>query len=366
MADRSTPVEDCNGLERRQIAVALQGGGSHGGFTWGVLDRLLEEPSLQIVGISGTSAGAMNAGVLADGLRSGGEPSAQIKLRQFWESIGRLPGLASLAASPLQDKWHFDDNPLFLWFDMLSRIWSPYQTNPSNYNPLRGVLEAIDFEGLRNDIDAVPVFICATNVRTGLRRVFVKSELTPDVLLASACLPHVFQAVSIDGEDYWDGGYTGNPALGPLYLRTTATDVVVIGINPIVRDSVPKTARDIINRIDEISFNSTLMMELAAIAFAEELLASSSIHSRFRRLFIHGIGASSKLSAMGASSKLNNDLGFLNHLHQLGRQAAEDWIKRNLDAVGLRSTIDLSGLIPFNDDPITGVAAIKRKPSSKS
>jgi NTE family protein len=349
--------------EPHKIAVALQGGGSHGGFTWGVLDRLLEETSLRIVGVSGTSAGAMNAGALADGLRRGGPNAARASLQKFWESIGRLPGITTVGgslAAGRREKWHFDDNPMFLWFDMLSRIWSPYQTNPFDYNPLRGVLDNIDFEGLRNDENGIPIFICATNVRTGLRRVFVRSELTREVLLASACLPHMFQAVDIGGEHFWDGGYTGNPALGPLYLRTTATDVIVIGINPMIRDTLPNTARDIINRIDEISFNATFMMELGAIAFVEEVLAEATHTTRFRRLFIHGIGAGSQLSAMGASSKLNNSLAFLHHLHDLGRQAADSWIMENLDRVGISSTIDLTGLIPKNNDAITGPTALKR------
>jgi NTE family protein len=349
--------------EPRRVGVALQGGGSHGAFTWGVLDRLLEEPSIQIVGISGTSAGAMNAGVLADGLRRGGSSAARTWLRQFWENVGRLPGLAKFAipSGPFeQEKWHFDDNPMFLWFDLLTRIWSPYQINPLDYNPLRGVLDQIDFEALRNDVNGIPVFISATNVRTGLRRVFVNAELSVDVLLASACLPHLFQAVEIGGEHFWDGGYTGNPALGPIYIRTTATDVIVVGINPAVRDTVPNTARDIINRIDEISFNSTHMLELAAIALIEEILDSApTLSTRFKRLFIHSIGAGSKLSALGASSKMNNGPAFLHHLQGLGRQAADDWLKENLEAVGSRSTVDLSGLIPVNNNVVTGPVAMK-------
>ena len=346
---------------RRRVAIALQGGGSHGAFTWGVIDRLLLEQSLEIVGISGTSAGAMNAAVLADGLRRGGAAAAREALEHYWADVGRLPGLAAMPSPAIlgaSHVWHLDNNPFYLWADMLTRIWSPYQTNPFNINPLRKLLERIDFDGLRTDADAARVFICATNVRTGLRRVFGNAELSLDVLLASACLPHLYQAVEIGGESYWDGGYTGNPALAPLFLRTSATDVIVVGINPLVRPNIPKTARDIINRIDEISFNSTFMMELAAIAFVEDMVKSGIAQNRFRPLFVHGIGDDA-LAGFGASSKMNNDPGFLRHLHAIGWQAADSWLEENLDDVGSQSTIDLSGLVPPDDGPVMGPSIIK-------
>lgn len=259
-------------FEKRRIAVALQGGGSHGAFTWGMLDRLLEEPSFEIVGISGTSAGAMNAGLLADGLRCGGVARARVALRQYGEHIGHLAGYGSLLSLAPHRNWHLDHNPAYLWAGMLTQVWSPYQLNPSNHHPLRELLQQIDFEELRYDPSAARVFICATNVRTGLRRVFRNAELSVDVLLASACLPQLYQAVEIGEEFYWDGGYTGNPALAPLYLDTDATDLIVVGINPIERTAVPQTARGIIDRIGEISFNSTFMLELGAIAFVEHLI----------------------------------------------------------------------------------------------
>jgi len=339
--------------------VALQGGGSHGAFTWGVLDRLLEERAFEIVGISGTSAGAMNAGILADGLRRGGSSQARRALRHYWEDVGRLPGFASFS-SPKGGlpTWHLDHNPLYLWADMLTRIWSPYQTNPPNYNPLRRLLERIDFEGLRRDAEAARVFICATNVRTGLRRVFQNAELSLDVLLASACLPQIYQAVQIGEDFYWDGGYTGNPALAPLYLRTSATDVIVVGINPIERATVPQTARAIIDRIDEISFNSTFMLELAAIAFVEDLVRSAAAEAPFRLLHVHGIG-DEVLAAFGASSKMNNEWAFLQHLHEIGWQAADRWLTENRAAIGVRSTVDLSGLIPPKDGLLSGQNIIK-------
>jgi NTE family protein len=347
----------------RRIAVALQGGGSHGAFTWGVLDRLLREPDFEIVGISGTSAGAMNAAILADGLRRGGPTLARSALDAYWEDVGRLPGFAHFSLPPApgsQPDWHLDHNPLFLFHDMLRRIWSPYQTNPLDYSPLRALLERIDFDALRADASAARVFISATNVRTGLRRVFDNAELSIDALLASACLPQIQQAVEIDGEPYWDGGYTGNPALAPLYLRTTATDVIVVGINPIERADTPRTARAIIDRIDEISFNSTFMLELAAIAFVEDLIQAGGARAPFRRLHVHGIGDEA-LGSFGASSKMNNQREFLRHLHETGVRAADRWLANNADAVGMRSTLDLSGLVPPKDGALHGPSVIRQK-----
>ena len=345
----------------RRVAVALQGGGSHGAFTWGVLDRLLQEPDFEIVGISGTSAGAMNAGILADGLRRGGAAEARQALERYWKDVGSMPGYARIAppAFGANRSWHLDDHPIFLWHDMLTRIWSPYQTNPLNYNPLRGLLERIDFDGLRNDADAARVFICATNVRTGLRRVFENEELSAEVILASAALPQVYQAVEIDGEHYWDGGYTGNPALAPLYLHTTATDVIVVGINPVVRAEVPRSARAIIDRIDEIGFNSAFMAEVAAIAFIEDLMKSRPQDETFRRLYVHGIGDEA-LGAFGATSKMNNDPAFLRHLHALGAAATERWLAESRAAVGQRSTVDLSGLMPTRHGSLIGPSLIKQ------
>lgn len=348
--------------QRLRIAVALQGGGSHGAFTWGVLDRLLIEPDLDIVGISGTSAGAMNGAVLADGLR-GGRSEARASLASYWQDVGHLPGYANFELLPVPGaprSWHLDNSPMFLWMDLLTRIWSPFQTNPCNYNPLRALLERIDFEGLQRDQDAVRVFIGATNVRSGLRRVFDNSELSVDVLLASACLPLVYQAVEIGGEHYWDGGYTGNPPLAPLYLRTTATDVVVIGINPLRRADVPKTAREIISRIDEISFNSNFMAELAAIAFIEHSYGSVATEDGARRMFMHWINDNA-LDALRASSKMNNEPAFLEHLRKIGWSAAEQWLEANLRFVGKRSTVDLSGLLPLEDGRFTDPIGIRQR-----
>jgi NTE family protein len=327
-----------------------------------VLDRLLQEPGFEIVGISGTSAGAMNAGILADGLRRGGAAEAREALAHYWKDVGRFPGYTSFAPPAVPGAprtWNLERNPVFLGQEMLTRMWSPYETNPLNYSPLRSLLERIDFEGLRQDLRAPRVFICATNVRTGLRRVFENKELSADVLLASAALPQVYQAVEIDGEYYWDGGYTGNPALAPLYLSTQASDLIVIGINPIVRSEVPRTARAITDRIGEISFNSTFMGEVAAIAFFEELMQSRPADRRFRRLFVHGIGDDA-LGAFGASSKMNNHPDFLHHLREIGARTANRWLADHREAVGKRSTVDLSGLAPTRHGSLIGPSIIKQ------
>jgi NTE family protein len=225
MRERANTPDPRRALEKRRIALALQGGGSHGAFTWGVLERLLTEPSLEIVGISGTSAGAMNAGVLADGLRRGGAAQARLALQQYWHEVGHLPGYSSLWRLAQHHTWHLDHNPAYICASMLMHIWSPYQLNPSNYHPLRNLLQRIDFKGLRDDASVPRIFICATNVCTGLRRVFHNIELSVDVLLASACLPQLYQAVRVGEDFYWDGGYTGNPALAPPSIsgRTLAT-----------------------------------------------------------------------------------------------------------------------------------------------
>lgn len=346
----------------KQIALALQGGGSHGAFTWGVLDRLLEEPSLEIVAVSGTSAGAMNACVLAHGLR-GGAAVAREALRGFWESLGRTPGFATLRGSWMQAtrEWHLDNAPFFQWFNFWAQMLSPYQFNPFNIHPLRPLIEHIDFAALRSDPDAVRVFVGTTNVRTGRRRVFDNRELSADVLLASACLPLLFQAVEIDGEGYWDGGYTGNPAIEPLYQVTTATDLIVVGINPLSRDTLPRTAREIADRIDEVSFNSSFMLELSTIAFIDQLLDSKALDpSRFRPLLLHGIDGGAKLGKLGASSKMNNHPAFLRYLHGYGRAAADAWLESHLREVGRRSTVDLAELAPLRKDFHFGLATSPR------
>src|SRR6202022_3918352 len=238
------------------IDLALQGGGAHGAFTWGVLDRLLEEPQLQIEGISGPSAGAMNAAVLVHGHAAGGSKGAKAALEDFWRRVARAATFSPFRRSPLDilmGRWTLDNSPLFLALDLAARVFSPYVLNPRGANPMRDILtECVDFAHLEQS--PIRLFVTATNVRTGRGRVFQNAELTPDVLLASACLPTLFQAIEIDGEPYWDGGYSGNPTITPLIRECKSQDTILVQINPVEREGRPRSASEILNRLNEVSF----------------------------------------------------------------------------------------------------------------
>jgi len=331
--------------EQKVANLALQGGGTHGAFTWGVLQRLLEEARFEIDGVSATSAGAMNAVILAHGLTLGGRDGAMAALASFWQRV------ASLAKrSFLQPSWYdrisgnegLEHSPSYVFFDMLSRVFSPYQLNPFNYDPLRSLLEElVDFERLRREC-AVKLFLCATNVRTGKVRVFTNEEISVTHVLASACLPHLAQAVEIDGEHFWDGGYTGNPALFPLIYDCQSRDIVVVHVNPTERPEIPRTAPEIINRVNEISFNSSLFREMRAIAFVTRLIDEGKINDgSLRRMLIHAIDADDVMQKLGATSKLNAELDFLLRLHDVGRSRADQWLRSHLEMIGVKSTIDV-------------------------
>jgi NTE family protein len=311
--------------EVKCINLALQGGSAHGAFTWGVLDRLLEEPRIEVEGISATSAGAMNAAVMAHGLTTGGRQGAREALEGFWHGVARVS--APLGALQV--------------FEGLSRFLSPYQLNPLNYNPLRQLIQLIDFERLRQG-SAIKLFVSATNVRTGKIKVFTDREITADCVLASACLPFLYQAVEIDGEHYWDGGYMGNPALFPLIYSCQSRDVLIVHVNPIERPDTPTSARDIMNRVSEITFNSSLMREMRAVAFVTKLIDDGKLsQNNAKRVLIHSVCADDIMRGLGASSKLNADGGFLRQLRALGRERAQVWIDRHFDDLGSRSTIDI-------------------------
>src|SRR5687768_14698939 len=295
----------------KTINLALQGGGAHGAFAWGVLDRLLEDERVAFEGVSATSAGAANAAVLAYGLSVGGREGARKALKMFWRRIARSAIFSPLQPSAWDRLTHnhaLESSPAFLAFDVLSRLFSPYQLNPLNINPLRSVLEqVVDFERIRKDC-AVKLFLSATNVRTCKVKVFTGDEITVDAVLASACLPFMFQAVEIDGEHYWDGGYMGNPALFPLIYNCGSADVVVVHINPAERPEVPKTARDIMNRINEISFNSSLMREMRAVSFITRLIDEEKLdRGEAKRLYLHSIEAEDFMRGLGVASKMNAD-----------------------------------------------------------
>ena len=328
-----------------ELNLALQGGGAHGAFTWGVLDRLLEEEDITIKGISGTSAGAMNAAVLIDGYNEGGRAKAKAQLHEFWHEISVVAGSVSplgqqaptdaMAQIPGME-WMTALNP----FDMITRVFSPYEYNPMNYNPLRQVLERIlDVEKLHTGID---LFVTATNVETGEARVFRDGEITIDVLLASACLPFVYQAIEIDGVPYWDGGYMGNPAIWPLIYKTGCVDIMLVQINPIKRSGTPKHALDIINRVNEISFNSSLIAEMRAIHFVQKLIESGQLSGKeYSNMRMHRVLPPADLREMNAASKMNANWDFFLLLHSIGRQQMEQWLKENKRYLGKKSTLDI-------------------------
>jgi NTE family protein len=339
------------------VDLALQGGGSHGAFTWGVLDRLLEPDGLEFGAACGTSAGALNAAVLATGLAHGGREGARAALRSFWLDVsgqrecfgGERPAwLAPWGANPFAPNpfaalpgFNLDANPFYAAFSALWRGLSPYQFNPLNLNPLRTIARRhVDEDALRHG--PLQVFVVATAVASGQAEVFRGQRLSIDALMASACLPQMFQAVTIDGVDYWDGGYSGNPALWPLIYDTPPLDVVLVKINPLVRTQRPDTALEIADRVNEITFNASLAGEMRAIHFVKRLLAERRLEpARYKDLRLHMIADDDGLAPLNPSSKLNTDLRFLEQLHALGRAAAGRWLAAHRRDVGVRSTLDI-------------------------
>jgi NTE family protein len=341
------------GVTTKAINLALQGGGAHGAFTWGILDRLLEDERVEIRAISGTSAGAMNAVVLADGLEEGGREGARKALREFWTAISVAAMASPIRRGPVDvfmGYWNLDYNPSLLLVDIMQQITSPYQFNPWNINPLKDILERqVDFARLRKS-DQLMVFVSATNVETGFIKVFQPNELTPDMLMASAAIPFVYQAVEIKGDAYWDGGYMGNPPLWPLFNVGGTDDIVVVQVNPIVRPETPRSARDIMNRVNEISFNSSLLAEFRAIEFVRRLHADGKVDpAKYRAILLHRIEAHGKLLPLGASSKVNAELAFLEFLFDIGREAGAKWLKNNWDKVGKEPTVDLAAMFKNNE-----------------
>jgi NTE family protein len=342
---RTQPAREAS-VAARRLNLALQGGGAHGAFAWGVLDRLLEEERLEFEGISATSAGAMNATVMVYGYQQGGRPGAKLALAGFWRRVAQ-----AAARTPFQATWWdkfvgnhtLDNSPAFLWLDYVTRILSPYQLNPTNWNPLRDVLAAsVDFEAMKRRKLPIKLFLCATNVRTGRVKVFAGEEIGLEAVLASGCLPFLFKAVEIDGEAYWDGGYMGNPAIFPLIYHCDSPDVVVVHINPIMRRELPVTAGEIMNRINEISFNSSLMREMRAIGFVTRLIDDGQVEpDRLKRLHVHAISAEKTMRNFGMLSKFNADWDFLLELKEAGRTHADSWLAEHFDSIGRRSTVDI-------------------------
>ena len=352
---------------RKKINLALQGGGAHGAFAWGVIDRLLEDDRLEIDGIVGTSAGAMNAAVTAYGLAQGGPAVAREKLHEFWNRISE-----GAKKSPLQPSMYdrmfkpgsLDTSPGYYMMDSLSRMMSPYQLNPMNLNPLRDVLHSVVDCKVLHRQDKVKLFICASNVLTGKIKVFNQDNVSVEAVLASACLPFMFQAVEVDGEFYWDGGYMGNPPLYPLIYHCGSRDVLIVQLNPIRIPEVPKTAQAIMDRINTLSFNSSLMREMRAIQFVTRLVDEGfDDHGRLKRMLIHTIDAEEEVCSLGVSSKLNADWTFLTGLREMGRQKAEEFLSQHFDAIGERSSTDIEE--KFLDVPAKSAPARKSRSNTR-
>lgn len=343
-------------METKSINLALQGGGSHGAFTWGVLDRFFEDPRLTVAAISGTSAGAMNAVVATQGLHESGPEGARAALETFWRAVSASAMASPIRRSPLDvltGTWNLDMSPAYLALDILSRVASPYELNPFEINPLRELLERqVDFEKVRA-CSEVGLFVAATRVTTGRVKVFAREKVTADVVMASACLPFLYQAVEIDGEPFWDGGYMGNPPLFPFFRSSPSDDIVIVQINPVVREGTPKTAREILNRLNEITFNSSLQHELRAIHFVRRLIDAGDLDpARYRRMNVHIVAARKKIRPLGASSKLNAEWPFLRYLFDTGREAAELWLAEHFDSLGTRSTVALESVISDPGGPM--------------
>lgn len=336
-------------MKRKPVPVdlGLQGGGAHGAFTWGVIDRLLDEPWIEFTGVSGTSAGAMNAAVMVDGYAAGGRGGAKAALERYWRAVADAGRLSPMQRGPIErmtNLWTLDYSPAFNALEMAARVLSPYDTNPWGANPLRAILtDCIDFDRLARA--GIKLFVNATNVRTGRGRLFRNADVTPEVLMASACLPSMFQAVEIEGEFYWDGGFSGNPSIVPLVRECASRDTIIVQINPIQRPEPPRSAREIQDRLNEIAFNSVLIKELRAAAMIRKVADPGTGEGRaLAEMRLHRI-ASDIMLDLGYSSKLLAEWGFFTMLRDEGHKAAEAFLAAHADDLGQRQTLDIDAYL---------------------
>jgi NTE family protein len=340
-------------IKQKKINLALQGGGSHGAFTWGVLDALLEDGRFDFEGISATSAGSMNAIVMVAGFIAGGADGARRHLQQFWRKVSDAGAVFSptqnmTSHNPFSDfmpKWLTTENSALQFMNAMAQNISPYQFNPMNYNPLQGILQdMVDFEAIRKNKE-FKLFITATNVRTGSARIFTSSEMNCHMIMASAALPNVFQAVEIDGDAYWDGGYVGNPSLWPLFYETEGHDLLIVHVNPIIHHGIPKDALSIEDRVNEITFNSAMLKEMRAIGFVQKLLHQNMLKEeykkKYRDVLIHAIRAEEVMRSFGMTTKFDTSWNVLNRLYEAGRKSAQEWVADNFDKIGKVSSVDL-------------------------
>ncbi|AMN45367.1 patatin-like phospholipase family protein [Rhodoplanes sp. Z2-YC6860] len=333
---------------KKKINLALQGGGAHGAFTWGVLDELLSDDRIEIEGLSGTSAGAVNAVMVADGLARGGREEARKRLADFWRAASRDGDMSKLNRAISERLFSLIPiavTPFQPWFDAMSRMLSPYDLNPLNINPLKDlIVRFVDFDAVKNS--GIPLFIAATNVHTGRLRVFPRDKVNAEVVMASAALPYVFRAVEIEGVPYWDGGYTSNPPIYPFFRTTETEDVLVVQINPVVRASEPHSAQEIMNRVNEITFNASLIAEYRAIEFVRRLIDEGALKrgmgpGEYRRINVHRVDLGFIGRKLSAQSRLNTDFDFFEMLHRAGTRAGRRFLDQHFDDIGVRSTIDL-------------------------
>jgi NTE family protein len=355
----STPLASSTSNSSPSLNLALQGGGSHGAFTWGVLDALLADGRVTLEGISGTSAGAMNAVALAHGFaQAQGKPGADMRESARESLAGFWGGIVNMGALGQAQKAPFDllfgsagaESPTAVWADAMAKYWtntvSPYQSNPFDINPLRDFLENhIDFErlGRAECYQQVKVFVVATRVTTGKAEVFSGKRLTVQAVMASACLPTVFQAVEIEGEHYWDGGYSGNPAIHPLIYKCESRDIMLVQINPLRRDTVPTSATDIMDRLNEITFNAPLIAEMRAIDFVKRLLAEGKLDpAQYKDVLMHRVDGGEALEQYHAATKSSTDAKLIQTLHALGQARGKAWLARHHDDLGQVSSVNIA------------------------
>ncbi|WP_308916774.1 patatin-like phospholipase family protein [Jannaschia sp. LMIT008] len=329
----------------KRINLALQGGGAHGAFTWGALDRILADDRIEVAAISGTSAGALNGAAVKAGLAQGSRDLARENLEWLWTQVGAItePHWASWLSSisPMAVSMGVEASSGYQWVDLVSRGVSPYLTPDWNDRALRRIVDRFAFRHVRSP-QGPQFHICATNVRTGKIRLFTRNQISTDAILASACLPTLFPAIEIDGEAYWDGGYTGNPALFPLFEPDLPRDILIVNINPLERPEVPVTARDIQNRINEISFNTSLLRELRAIEFAQRLVRGGKVEpGAMKDVIVHMIADDALMRQLSVATKLVPNPVVIHQLRDAGAKAAGAFLDRDFDAIGERSTVDL-------------------------
>lgn len=340
--------------QRPTINLALQGGGAHGAFTWGVLDRLFEDERIVIEGISGSSGGAINGAVAVQAFHAGGAAGARAALDRFWHRMSELGWLNPIRRGWLekqQGTWNLDRNPVALMVEQMTFLFSPYETNQNSHGQLRTLLEeTIDIDLLRKP-DGIKLFVGATHVRTGQPRIFHGDELSVDALMASACVPQFYPAVMIDGEAYWDGGYLGNPPLWPIIYECTSPDMMIVQVHPIQRQEVPRNAAEITNRLNEIVFNAALMAQLRALSIVLRIVNAPGSSGpevdrlKKKKFFIHLIEAEDAMRSLGMLSELSTDLDFLLYLKSLGRESADHWLRAHFHDLNHRSTFDLDALL---------------------